>query len=332
MKGHRNYGKIHRLGKEEVEGILVGTVHVQEKVDGANASIWLEDGQICMGSRTRKLGEEEFNGFVPWVRAHEGIKRLFEEHPEWRLYGEWLVRHTIAYRETVYKKFYLFDVFVHGEGEEGAFLTAEEVMGVGAQYDIPVVPMHGTFTDPTVEALMELVGKSEFGDRGEGIVLKNLDYRNPFGDLCFAKMVTESFKEDNAVTFGGNNKHSDTYHEVYVVNKYLTLARVKKIMDKIQPEVDRRLGMEHIPRVCNTAYHDMLTEEIWAIQKDVSALNFKALQRIAFKKAKQVYVDLLNDSVSVHDAMRSDPARMSDLRCCDNGDLDEEHDCLKKAV
>ena len=31
----RSYGKIHRLGKEETEGILQGFCHVQEKVDGA---------------------------------------------------------------------------------------------------------------------------------------------------------------------------------------------------------------------------------------------------------------------------------------------------------
>lgn len=300
MNEHRHYGKVHRLGKEETEGILVGTVSVQEKVDGANVQIWVgENGKLMMGSRTRILrDDEQFNGFVPYVLAHEGIVNLLGTYPTLRLYGEWLVRHTIAYKETAYKKFYIFDIW---DDKAMEFKDSQAVRTIAQMYEVDMVPMHGKFENPTIEALQEFVGKSEFGDRGEGIVLKNLDFRNSFGELCFAKVVTESFKEDNAVTFGGNNKHSDTYHEVYVVNKYMTLPRVKKIMDKLQPVISEKLDMQHIPRVMMSAYHDMLIEEIWTIQKDVPKLDFKALQRIAFKKAKQIYVDILNDDVSVAD-------------------------------
>lgn len=298
----RNYGKVHRLGKEETEGILIGTCHIQEKIDGANTSIWMEGGQICMGTRTRKLPDEgdDFNGFVSYVRAHEGIKKCLEEHPDYRLYGEWLVKHTIDYKATVYKKFYLFDIWQH-DHDLGTYLSAEAVKLIGEKYEIDTVPMHGHFVNPTMEILQELVGKSQLGDKGEGIVIKNLDFVNAFGETVFAKIVTESFKEDNAVTFGGNNKYSDCYWEVWAVNKYMTLARVRKIMEKIQPTINERLDMKHIPRIVNTAYHDMLTEEIWEMQSKMPTCNFKALARIAQKKAKQVFVDILNDSISVAD-------------------------------
>lgn len=297
VNGFRHYRKIPRLGKEETEGILEGECEVQEKVDGANTSIWLrEDGGINMGSRTRILGNEEFNGFVPYVLNHKGIIALLKANPNFRLYGEWLVRHTIAYKETAYKKWYMFDIF---NGEE--FLTGADVRHLAKEYEIEVVPSYGIFTNPTVEQLQELVGKSEFGDRGEGIVVKNYDFTSKFGDLEFAKLVHESFIEDNGVTFGGNNKHSESYYEMYVINKYMTLTRVKKIMDKVQPEIDKKLDMEHIPRICNTAYHDMLVEEIWDISKDVKSLDFNILKRLSMKKAKQIYVDILNDSISVAD-------------------------------
>lgn len=297
VNGFKHYRKIIRLGKEEVEGILEGTVHVQEKIDGANTSIWLnEQGELKMGSRTRILGDEEFNGFVPYVKAHEGIKSFFEAHPTWRLYGEWLVRHTIAYKETFYKKWYMFDIW---DGEK--YISTTEVQAIGELFKINTVPYHGAFTSPTIAQLNEFVGKTTFGDRGEGVVLKNFDFINGFGDREFAKIVTESFKEDNGITFGGNNKHSDTYHEMYVVNKYMTLTRVKKIMDKVQPEINKKLDMEHIPRIIHTAYHDMITEEIWDIQNDVPALDFKALKRVATKKAKQIFVDIINEDVSVAD-------------------------------
>lgn len=299
VNGFRHYGKVHRLGKEEVEGILEGTVHIQEKVDGANTSIWLdENGELKMGSRTRILGAEEFNGFVPYVKAHEGIKKLLADNPGMRLYGEWLVRHTISYKETAYKKWYMFDIW---DGEK--YWTSNSVQSIALLYQIESVPYHGAFINPTIEQIQEFVGKTEFGDRGEGVVLKNLEFVNTFGDMEYAKIVTESFKEDNGITFGGNNKHSDTYHEMYVVNKYMTFTRVKKIMDKIQPEINKKLDMEHIPRIMNTAYHDMLVEEIWAIVKDVPALDFKALHRCATKKAKQIFVDIINDNISVADTM-----------------------------
>jgi hypothetical protein len=59
--------------------------------------------------------------------------------------------------------------------------------------------------------------------------------------------------------------------------------------------------MKHIPRVCNTAYHDLITEEMWEIQSKVPAIDFKDFRRLAFKKAKQIYVDILNDDISIAD-------------------------------
>lgn len=295
---HRNYGKIHRLGKEEVEGILVGRCSIQEKIDGANVQIWQESGQIMLGSRNRELrADEGFNGFREYVENHAGIKQYLTLYPYDRLYGEWLVRHTIAYKETAYRKFYLFDIF--GELEE--FMPSEEVAAIGARFGIETVPMTAVLESPSVEEIMVHVGKSQFGDRGEGVVIKNLEFRNGFGDLCFAKIVTEAFKEDNAVAFGGNNKFSDTYNEMYVVNKYMTLPRIQKIINKVQAQIDEKLDMKHIPRITHTAYHDMLTEEIWEIQEKVVAIEFAALKRCSMKKAKQIYVDVLNNDISVAD-------------------------------
>lgn len=290
----RKYEKIHRLGKEETDGILEGTCYIQEKIDGANTSIWMEDGTIHMGSRNNDITGKDFNGFPSYVYSHEGIQEFFRNNPEKRLYGEWLVRHTLEYPETAYKKFYLFDIHT-GSG----FCCRAEVMGLAVAYQIEHVPEFAVIENPKLDELMEYVGKSSIGEKGEGIVIKNEKFINQFGDRVCAKIVTENFKEDNAVIFGGNNKHSDTYWEVYIVNKYMTLGRIQKIMHKLQPEIDKRLDMEHIPRVVNTAYHDMLTEEIWEIAKKAGTIDFKALQRIATKKAIQIYKDILNNSLSV---------------------------------
>jgi len=301
---YKHYHKIHRLGKEEVEGILKGICMIQEKIDGANTSIWMQDGKICCGSRNNILSldvdshEEEntFNGFVKYVREHEGIRRLLQDNPEFRLYGEWLVKHTVSYKPTSYKHFYLFDI----EKDE-KFMEATGVSMLAAKYEIHFPQLFETLNNPTMEELNTWVGQSNLGEKGEGIVIKNLGFVNKFGKLAYAKVVTNDFKESNAIAFGGNNKHSDSYWEVYIMNKYMTVARVQKIMNKIQPEITERLDMQHIPRITNMAYHDLLTEEIWEIARKAEGVNFKVLQRLCMLKSKQLYADLLLNDISVAD-------------------------------
>ena len=305
------YPKIKRLGDEETEGILIGTVHVEEKIDGANTSIWKEaDGSIHCGSRTQDVTEKGFNGFAEYVKNHEGIQKCLAEHPEYRLYGEWLVRHTIAYNETVYRQFYLYDIFIQDStipedeivtpsGQRGTFLDRDVVTAVGTTYGINMPTLFATLENPTNEQVNEHVGKSVLGPKGEGVVLKNLAFRNKFGDLRYAKLVTQEFKEDNGITFGGNNKNSDAYNEMYCVQKYMTLERIQKVMNKLQPLVDKKLGMEHTSRIIETAYHDMFTEEIWTISKKFDLINFRKLGLLATRKAAKIYHDLLAGHISI---------------------------------
>lgn len=291
------YPKIHRLGKEETDGILdEGIIIVQEKVDGANTSIWNDDGVIKCGSRTRELPDtESFNGFVEWVRDNKVIVDYLTANPSHTLFGEWLVRHTIAYNETSYKKWYLYDILTND-----GFMNLKDVVAISEEkgFDYPTIFAEGVLT---LDEIKSHVGKTTLGEHGEGVVLKRHGFINKFGDHSYAKIVTEKFKEDNGITFGGNNKHSEVYQEMYFVNKYCTLARVQKIMNKLQPEIDKRLDLEHIPRIASTCYHDMITEEGWEIAKAQRVVDFKTLQRLANKKFIQIYKDLITGDISVAD-------------------------------
>lgn len=140
-----------------------------------------------------------------------------------------MVRHTIGYNESSYNQFYLFEI----DTPEGV-MDIHEMYQIAHDYRITTVHFVGTLTNPAPEDVQEFVGKSMLGDKGEGVVIKNLLFRNSFGDPCHAKIVTESFKEDNGILFGGNNKHSESYEEMYIVNKYITLERIKKIIQKLE--------------------------------------------------------------------------------------------------
>lgn len=316
------YPKIKRLGHEDTEGILEGIVIVQEKIDGANTSIWIENGEIKCGSRTRIL-DEGFNGFVDYAKNHEGIKQYLEQHPTHRLYGEWLVRHTISYNETAYQQFYLFDILevpenleeptlpeemTKKEREEGRtrelvrqceWLPLSEVYAIGEAYEINTPHLFAVLNNPSPESIDEHVGKTMIGDKGEGVVVKNSEFINKWGARVCAKVVTQEFKEDNAIVFGGNNKHSDTYIEMKMVNEFMTMARVRKVMQKLEPIIDKKLDLEHTGRIIQTAYHDMFEEELWEFVKKNKKIDFGQLQKLSSKKAAKIYHDILNNKTSV---------------------------------
>lgn len=311
--GHIKYNKVYALHKEEVGGILdTGRIVVQEKIDGANTSIWLdysEDESITFfealrfGSRNHEV--PEFNGIREYTEKHNGIINLLSRYPHYRLFGEWLIKHTITYNETAYRNFYLFDILDESTGE---FLHPHDVYHIAEEYQIcsPVILYDGNAEDITLETIQEYVGKSELGDRGEGVVIKNVDYTSKFGvKPQYAKIVTESFKEDNAVTFGGNNKHSEHYYEIYFTNKYMTLPRVRKVIQKLESMEDRKMQIEDCRRIAGIAVHDMMQEEITEMMKKKGAtINLGQLNRISTKKAIQIFKDMLTGIPSIADEVK----------------------------
>ena len=194
---HRRYNKIHRYGSDENEGILdEGRITVPEKIDGANTSVWKADNKFILGSRNLVI-EDGFNGFKIYVHNHEGIKNLLNKHSHFRLYGEWLVKHTISYNSLSYEHFYLFDIW---DEEQEEFLDPKTVIELADLWGIkrPKIFYEGPVI--SIDKIMEYVGKSDLGERGEGVVIKNSTFVNKFGDTpAYAKIVTESFKENNGM-------------------------------------------------------------------------------------------------------------------------------------
>lgn len=303
----KTYNKIQALHKEESDGILNGICYLQEKIDGANTSIWLEDGEIHCGSRTRDLTKagDGFNGFVDYVKNHEGIQNLFNLNKDLniRLNGEWLVRHTIGYNELNYKNFYLFDIEI-----DDKVISMDEMYKMAETFGIKTAHLFEVKENPSLDDIKKHAGKSMLGSKGEGVVIKNINFINKFGDMSFAKYVTQEFKEDNAVTFGGNNRSSETYNEMYYVNKFMTLSRVTKIFHKLE-SMEGRLDMKHIPRIMGMCYHDLITEEAWVIAQEMGKsgkfFDFKSFKNLCDKKSKSIFIELLTGDVSVAHIMHN---------------------------
>ena len=106
----KEYQHIERLGTTVTEDIEFGTCYIFYKIDGTNGQVYLDDkGNIKAGGRRRELTLDKDNaGFYKYVLQNENIKKYLAKHPNHRLYGEWLVPHSLkTYRQSAWRKFYI---------------------------------------------------------------------------------------------------------------------------------------------------------------------------------------------------------------------------------
>jgi hypothetical protein len=296
----RKYDHVERFGTDEVEGIEIGDVLIFPKLDGTNASVWalsVHEGcvdSIHAGSRNRELSLDNDNaGFCKWATEDERIEKLLFEKPCWILYGEWMVPHTLkTYRPDTWNRFWIFDVYCR---DRDRYVHYDEYAPLLLAYNLDVIePKSRYLTPPSYEQLLREVATNEYllqdGHVGEGIVIKNYEWRNQYGRQPWAKLVRNEFKEENKRAFGTTEKIGEWAIEGVIAEKYVTKALVDKTYAKIKLEVldhlektgvlrDSRAHM--IPRLLQTVYYDLVREECWNFVKEYKnpTVNFKKLQQ-----------------------------------------------------
>ncbi len=125
------------------------------------------------------------------------------------------------------------------------------------------------------------------GKSGEGIVIKNYEFINKFGNHSHAKIVVDKFKEITRIkcTALPGTIEGDC------CRLYANPARVQKILHKIPCE-DMH-PMAHRARIMDTLYHDILTEEITGIAKRASVpFDFRLFQRSVKEHGSRIYDSL----------------------------------------
>jgi len=247
----------------------------------------LQNEQLQFASRNQQV--VEFRGFPEWCQQRTGLYKLLTDNPNLRLYGEWLVKHTVNYRLDAFNCFYLFDAF---DCAVESFLTPTQVVKIAEYYDVPITHTFGSYMSPTIEELEQHVGKSEFAANGvgEGIVIKNPDFRNKYGECVYAKLVRKEFKEESAANFLPH-KSEDFYWEAWTVEKFCTPARFQKILAKIELATNEQISDRHIGQLISTMQHDILTEEITTIAKKAPSINFNRLNKYVAERTRKMYFE-----------------------------------------
>jgi hypothetical protein len=302
----RKYQHLERFGTEEVLNIEIGTCYAFPKLDGTNASIWLEDNnQLKFGSRNRELSLEKDNaGFMRDNLSNQKIIDYLNAHPTHTLYGEWLVPHSVqTYKKEAWRNFYVFDVAVekpkeieNGNSDENRYLHyleySPELDKFGILYITPLAILNNADYSTIIKVLDRNDYLIEDGKgTGEGIVLKNYDYRNKWGRQTWAKIVTSEFKEQHRKTMGAPVMGDAKPLEQEIVTKFVTEALVDKVYHKILNE-DGIFGGKQIPKLLSLVYYDLVKEDSWNFinmkNKKNPTINFSALQHHCTNRIKEV--------------------------------------------
>lgn len=300
MSEFKKYQHVERLGSSEVEGIELGTCVIMPKIDGTNASIWVKDeGGLGFGSRTRELSLEKDNAdFMKTMINDERIINYFKKHPSHRLYGEWLVPHTIkGYKHDAWKKFYVFDVTVD-DYDTIEYIPYDVYKPMLEEFGIDYIEPLAIIHNPTKESLYDWIDKNDFlmqDGLGEGIVIHNYGFYNQYGRQVWAKIVRDEFKNNakSKIKQEGYGSFKNDPVEIKIVDEFVTSALIEKEYAKIVNE-EHGWSSKFIPRLLNVIYYSLINEEMWNIIKKYKnpKIDFKFLQTITYNRVKIVKHEL----------------------------------------
>jgi len=292
----KRYMHIERFGNDEVEGIEDGRCYIFPKLDGTSGSVWSMHGELQAGSRNRHLSLDNDNqGFLEYASTHQGLNKWILEKSNLRLFGEWLVPHSLkTYEDSAWKKFYIFDVY---DDDADKFLWYHEYKPLLEEYELDYIPAMSTIVNGNQSNFIKETKNNKFlikdGEGiGEGVVIKNYDYVNKYGRTIWAKVVTNSFKEKNIKEMGGTDKVFKSSIEQNIISKHITPHFVDKTFNKIKDEND--WSSEKIPYLINLCYHDLVKEEMWDIIKKNKnpTINYKILHRLMISEIKRIKPEL----------------------------------------
>lgn len=293
----KKYQHVERFGNSEVQDIELGVCYVFPKIDGTNSSVWINDNdELRAGSRNRELSFDKDNaGFYSAISKDKNILSYLHKHPTHRLFGEWLVPHTLkTYRDDAWRKFYIFDVCVDSDDQEKGleYLPYDVYKPLLEEFNLEYLAPLRIIKNADYDSFVKCLEVNDFlikdgNGTGEGVVIKNYDFYNKYKRQTWAKIVASEFKEKHYKTMGSPVVENKMVEES-IVDEFITTALIEKEFAKIVNENNGEWNSRMIPRLLSTVYYSLITEDIWDILKKFKqpSINFKTLNAITIKKIK----------------------------------------------
>lgn len=302
MSRYLSYHHIERYGEPKVEGANLGICYVFPKIDGTYGSIYNENNELRLCNKERYItlenDNQKFAEFIFYDK--ERYLKFFEKYPNLKLHGEFLTPHTLTtYEDSAWNKFYVFDV-----EENGEYLNYEIYKDFLIEFDILFIPPICKLLKPSLKELIDLFKHNTYLIKdgcgtGEGLVVKNYDWRNRSSKKQrWMKVVRNEFK-NNLIKKECHTFHMSETIEKFIVRKYVTGPFVEKEWMKIvnnNPNIPHRRLIEIL---LNKVFYELVNEEIWNIIKKnkYPTVDFKQLMLLCQDKVKEIKWELFSPSV-----------------------------------
>ncbi len=311
----KKYQKIIASYKPEVQDIWKGNIIVEEKIDGSQFRIEIDDqGNIQCGSRTQELGLLD-------SMFKKGVDEMVEVFNNYRapkgtityIYGEYLSKpkqNTIAYARVPKHNVIIFDV-----KENNKFLLYQQKKTFADRFDLECVPIlwSGDGREFTSEVQDEILKKeSILGHQSgfkhiEGIVVKAYDRYYNFNEYpqykdndfpwLSCKIVNDEFKEKNKEENPNRGQKLQTLKDAY-----RTEARVIKAIQHCKEQGLIKGEMSDLQYIIPEMSKDIVEENKEDIKNALWRMFGKEIVGYAVKIAPQVYKTILeNQSKEVNE-------------------------------
>ena len=277
-------------------------IQITEKYDGSNAcACWDAENETMVAfSRKQELNySNTLNGFWNYVmNFSDEIKNWFKRYSDWRVYGEWSNKNKIIYNDTgKIKHWYVYDIY---DDTNKCWLpqniVKEFCKNTGLEYINELY--YGKFI--SWEHCRSFMNKPAYGERQEGIVIKNQTKLNNWDDHdikapCYLKIVNESFKEsmktkEKVIDLEKENAMQEARK---IMESICTKNRIEKelfkmrdegiLPEKIEP-TDFRTIAQNLPK---RIYADLLKEELELVQQ-CGEFSGKMCQQVSMQIAKDL--------------------------------------------
>lgn len=250
------FPKIQGLPQAIAEGIVpMGQEWIAtEKLDGANTLVERTPNGLLLASRNNIVafyneenpGDSQilnpFNGFVDYVFQRSDLFLKLEQGV--KLYGEWLIPHTLQYPDEMWRHFYAFDRTL---GNQLGLFTVPLVGLISANgYETPA-----ELFDVAKELLAEYT--KAVGRKTEGLVMRRYD-----ADIMSQKfkVFSPDFKETAKVK---SNPKKATDLEIAAAGYYPVRA-YQKVCLNVRDLNNGVLSMRDTPQILGRCSHDYFTE------------------------------------------------------------------------
>lgn len=308
MATYRSFIHVERLedSKFDIPSFLNGKVFIFPKLDGTNFCAWADvDGKIHCGSRKREISIERDNAesclYFQTEPQYKQLREWLIDNPDIIVYGEWLHGLNKHAQTGTIKKYkdaglWIIDVYCDSTGYI-PFDTYE--LWLEGVYQQVVKPL-AVIQNPSLKQVEGYV-ENHFnlpGDvLGEGIVIKNYDYRNFRGNYQVGKIVNAESKVGKGRI--KNSKSSMSNDEVVntIVQFYVTDADCEKAKQKACVKFDLEeweVNKATMGFYLNALFQDLIEEELWSILKKLKmpTIQFGLLRQQVYMKGRK-YLGLI---------------------------------------